>query len=189
MGVFYKIKKLLFVDLRILKYKILSTCKNVSGNPVLYHPLLMTGYGKISIGENMQNGVTGAQHYYTHYNFFEARTPKSEIIIGKNASFSNNISIISFEKVIIGDDVIIGHSCTIIDADGHRKEPGERHSVEVNSFPVIIEDNVLLYSNVTVTKGVTIGKNSIIGTGSVVTRDIPANVIAAGNPCRIIRNL
>ena len=55
--------------------------------------------------------------------------------------------------------------------------------------PVIIEDNVWLGLNVIVLKGVTIGKNSVIGAGSVVTRNIPANVIAAGNPCRVIKDL
>jgi galactoside O-acetyltransferase len=189
MGMFYRIKKLLFVDLRILKFKILSTCDNVCGKPVLYHPLLFAGYGKISIGENMQNGVISSQHYYTHYNLFEARTPESEIVIGKNVAISNNVSIIALKKISVGDNVIIGHSCSIIDADGHKKDPQQRNSSEINANPVIIKNNVLLYANVTVTKGVTIGENSIIGTGSIVTKDIPANVVAAGNPCLVIHNL
>ena len=55
--------------------------------------------------------------------------------------------------------------------------------------PIIIEDNVWLGINSSVLKGVTIGKNSVIGAGSVVTKNIPANVIAAGNPCRVIKKI
>lgn len=189
MGILYKIKKFLFADLRILKYKLLSTCKNVEGKPIFFHPLLLTGYGKIKLGENVQNGVTGSQHFYTHYNLLESRMPESEICIGNNVALSNNIAIISFKKVTIGNNVIIGHSCTIMDADGHCTDPYQRNNPDVEACNVVIDDNVLLYSNVTITKGVSIGKNSIIGTGSIVTKDIPANVIAAGNPARVIKNL
>ena len=72
----------------------------------------------------------------------------------------------------------------ITDYDWHLDDP--RAGV---SKPVFIDDNVWLGVNVTVLKGVTIGKNSVIGAGSVVTKNIPANVIAGGNPCVVIRNL
>ncbi|MCS2572069.1 hypothetical protein NXX61_16750 [Bacteroides ovatus] len=55
--------------------------------------------------------------------------------------------------------------------------------------PIIIEDNVWLGMNVTVLKGVCIGENSLIGAGSIVTRDIPANVVAAGIPCRVVKSI
>ena len=70
------------------------------------------------------------------------------------------------------------------DSDWH---PGDPRSGDPR--PIVIEDNVWLGAGSTVMKGVTIGRNSVIGAGSVVTKDIPADVIAAGNPCRIIRKL
>ena len=56
-------------------------------------------------------------------------------------------------------------------------------------MPIVIEDNVWIGGQVVVNPGVRIGKNSVIGSGSVVTKDIPADVVAAGNPCRVIRNI
>ncbi|MDP3115406.1 MAG: DapH/DapD/GlmU-related protein [Candidatus Cloacimonadaceae bacterium] len=72
----------------------------------------------------------------------------------------------------------------ITDGDWHSKD-----SRVGNPLPIYIEDNVWIGLNVLVMKGVTIGQNSIIGAGSVVTKDIPANVIAAGNPCKVIKEI
>lgn len=71
-----------------------------------------------------------------------------------------------------------------MDGDAHQDD-----SRTSESKSVFISDNVWVGANVTILKGVTIGENSLIGIGSVVTKSIPANVVAAGNPCRIIRNL
>lgn len=72
---------------------------------------------------------------------------------------------------------------------GHPLDPELRASGQEYALPVRIGDRVWLGGNVVVNPGVTIGENSVIGSGSVVTRDIPANVIAAGNPCRVLRPL
>jgi acetyltransferase-like isoleucine patch superfamily enzyme len=85
---------------------------------------------------------------------------------------------------------------TIVDTDFHALDPyveGGRMSnndpKNVAAAPVIVEDNVFVGANSIILKGVTIGENSVIGAGSVVTRSIPANVIAAGNPARMLRQL
>ncbi|MBP6183229.1 acyltransferase, partial [Flavobacterium sp.] len=164
-------------------------CKSVSGKPMKNHPLLLTGKGKISFGKNVQIGVVSSPDFYSHYTYLEAREEYSEIIIGDNVAINNAFSIECSSKVVIENDVLIGTCCSIIDNDGHDLAIDKRNIGSPKTAPVHIHQNVFLGSNVTILKGVTIGKNSIIGNGSVVTKDIPENVIAAGNPAKVIRNL
>ncbi len=72
---------------------------------------------------------------------------------------------------------------------GHPIHPVSRNSGYEYGLPITIGDNVWLGGNVVVTPGVTIGENTVIGAGSVVVKDIPANVVAAGNPCRVVREI
>ena len=108
--------------------------------------------------------------------------PTAKIIIGNHVGMSG-VSIVSNNSVTIGNDVLIGANCIIGDRDDH----SERYPS--TSKPIELKDHVWLGMNVTVLKGVTIGENSIIGANSLVTKDIPANCIAAGNPCKIIKQL
>ena len=118
-------------------------------------------------------------------------------------------AVVSSEKgghVTVGDDEYINFGCIILDCAevtigshcllgpnigiypvNHAIDPAERAAGGCQGKPVHIGENVWLGGDVKITAGVTIGDNSIIGTGSVVTRNIPANVIAAGNPCRVLR--
>lgn len=105
------------------------------------------------------------------------------IQIGSGSGFSG-VSIGSFEKIIIGNNVKVGANVLITDSDWHLDDP--RVS---GPKPVFIGDNVWLGYGVIVMKGVTIGENSIIGINSVVTKNIPSNVIAAGNPCKVIKKI
>jgi len=184
-----RIKNFFFVKLRIGKYKLLSNCRNISGKPNLYVPLLLNGKGKISFGKNVQIGVTASPNFYSHYTYLEARNPDSEISIGNNVSINNAFSAVAFSRITIHDNVLIGVNCSIIDNDGHNLAIDKRNSDEVATAEVVIEENVFLGDHVTILKGVTIGCNSVIGNGSVVTNDIPENTIAAGNPAKVIRNL
>jgi acetyltransferase-like isoleucine patch superfamily enzyme len=110
-------------------------------------------------------------------------TPNSQLIIGNNCGFSGT-SIWCFDKITIGDNVKVGANVVIMDGDAHQDDPraGENK-------PVVIEDNVWIGAGVTVLKGVTIGRNSLIGAGSVVVKDVPANMVAAGNPCKPVKAL
>lgn len=184
-----KINYFLFVKLKIWKYQLLSDCKNVGGKPNLFHPLLLKGNGKISFGENVQIGVCSSPYFFSHYTYLEARNEKSEINIGNNVVINNAFSAVAFSKITIEDNVLIGVNCSIIDNDGHHLAMDQRNSGIPKSEEVFIGENVFMGSNVSILKGVSIGKNSIIGNGSVVTNSIPENVIAAGNPARVIRNL
>lgn len=107
----------------------------------------------------------------------------SEIIIGDNCGFSGTV-IGSFNKIVIGNNVNCGANTLITDSDWHLNDPRSG-----KPKPVIIGNNVWLGYGVIVMKGVSIGDNTVIGAGSVVTKDIPANVVAAGNPCKVIKPL
>jgi len=111
----------------------------------------------------------------------------AEIILGNNVGLSGAV-ITSAKKVTIGDSVLLGAESFITDYDWHGIDPARRNEAE-EPKEVVIEDNVWLGYRVIVLKGVTIGKNSVIGANSVVTKNIPENVIAAGNPCKVIRSL
>ena len=105
------------------------------------------------------------------------------IRIGNNCGFSGTV-IGCFESIIIGDNVKCGANTLITDSDWHLDDIRSG-----KPKPVIIGNNVWLGEGVKVLKGVVIGENSVIGAGAVVTKSIPPNVIAAGNPCEIIKQI
>jgi maltose O-acetyltransferase len=90
--------------------------------------------------------------------------------------------------VRIGDSVLFGPSVHLYAAT-HPTDPRQRRAFLERAEPITIDDGAWIGGGSIVLPGITIGKNSTIGAGSVVTRDIPANVVAAGNPCRVIRSL
>jgi maltose O-acetyltransferase len=91
-------------------------------------------------------------------------------------------------KIVIGDDVQIGPNVQLLTAT-HPVEPEPRRRKWEGSQPITIGNNVWLGGGVIVCPGVTIGENTVVGAGAVVTRDLPANVIAVGNPAKVIREL
>lgn len=109
----------------------------------------------------------------------------AEILIGNNTGVSG-LRIHAISKVTIGNNVLIGSNCTILDNDSHHSDFTKRKLNIIPSCPVCIEDNVFIGMECTILKGVTIGKNSVIGARSVVFNDIPENSIAIGNPCKVI---
>lgn len=110
------------------------------------------------------------------------------ISIGENFFSNYNLVILDVASVIIGDNVLFGPNVSLYTA-GHPIHPVSRNSGYEYGIPITIGDNVWLGGNVVVTPGVTIGENSVVAAGSVVVKDIPANVVAAGNPCKVIREI
>lgn len=117
--------------------------------------------------------------------------------IGTNSFANYNFTVLDCAPVTIGNDVFIGPNVTIgapihpllnEERRSRYKEDGTKYDLEY-AKPVTIEDGCWLASGVTVCGGVTIGRESVIGAGSVVTRDIPAGVLAVGNPCKVVRKL
>jgi acetyltransferase-like isoleucine patch superfamily enzyme len=113
----------------------------------------------------------------------------ASIRIGHSCGFSGTV-IGSAQSVQIGNHVMCGANSVITDTDWHPVDSAARLSgAEGRSRPVILENNVWIGMGAIVLKGVRIGENSVIGAGSVVTTPIPADVVAAGQPARVIRSL
>lgn len=124
----------------------------------------------------------------------------SQLIIGNNVGISS-ACIWAKESITIKDNVKIGGDCILMDTDAHNLDYQIRasnlidsqgraiDSTTANSKPIVVENDVLIGTRCIILKGVTIGEKSIIGSGSVVTKSIPANCIAAGNPCKVIKTL
>lgn len=110
------------------------------------------------------------------------------IEVGDNFFANYNLIILDVAKVRIGDNAQIAPNVSIYTA-GHPIHPDSRNSGYEYGIDVTIGDNVWIGGNAVIMPGVTIGDNVVIGAGSVVTKDLPDNVIAAGNPCRIIREI
>lgn len=110
------------------------------------------------------------------------------ISIGENFYTNHNVTILDGAKVTFGDNVFIAPNCVFSTA-GHAIDSEQRNQGLEIAWPITVGDNVWIGTNVSVLPGVTIGSNTIIGAGSVVNKDIPDGVIAAGNPCRVIREI
>lgn len=138
---------------------------------------------------NRKEGVFIQGPIYFDYGIFTS--------IGENCFANFNLTVLDICPVTIGDNVLIGPNVSIVtpvhplrwqDRNIKRREDGTLYDYEY-AKPITIEQNCWIASNVTITGGVTIGEGSVIGAGSVVTRDIPPNSFAAGNPCRVIREI
>ncbi len=110
------------------------------------------------------------------------------IEVGDTFYANYNLTILDIAKVTIGNHVMIAPNVSLYTA-GHPLHPDSRNSGYEFGQPITIGNNVWLGGNVVVTPGVTIGDNCVIGAGSVVTRDVPPNSLAVGNPCRVIREI
>lgn len=124
---------------------------------------------------------------------FEIRSPffcdyGYNIEIGENFFMNMNCVILDGAKVTFGDNVFVAPGCGFYTA-GHPLDAEQRNRGLEYARPIKVGSNVWIGGNVCVLPGVTIGDNSVIGAGSVVTRDIPSGVVAAGNPCRVIRQI
>ncbi len=110
------------------------------------------------------------------------------IEIGKNFYANHNLMILDGAKVIFGDNVFIAPDCGFHTA-GHPVDAQRRNQGLEYAYPITVGNNVWIGAGVQVLPGVKIGSNVVIGAGSVVTKDIPDNVIAVGNPCKVLREI
>ena len=107
---------------------------------------------------------------------------------GKNVYANFNLTMVDDTDIYVGDYTMFGPNCVIATA-GHPILPALRERAYQYNMPVHIGKNCWLGAGVLVMPGITIGDNSVIGAGSVVTKDIPANVVAVGNPCKVLREI
>ena len=110
------------------------------------------------------------------------------ITVGDNFFANVNLVVLDGAKVTIGNNVFVAPNVGIYTA-GHPLDAERRNAGLEYARPVTIGDNVWIGGDVTILPGVAIGEGSVIGAGSVVTKDIPDHVVAAGNPCRVLRNI
>lgn len=110
------------------------------------------------------------------------------IELGENFYANHNLVILDPGKVTFGDNVFIGPNSGFYTAE-HPIDAETRNSGVEYAFPIKVGNNVWFGGGVTVIGNVTIGDNVVIGAGSVVTKDIPSNVVAVGNPCRVLKQL
>ena len=128
-------------------------------------------------------GKTGEQFhieqpFYCDYGY--------NIEIGENFYSNVNVVILDGAKVIFGDNVFIAPNCGFY-TDSHPFDVEQRNQGLEYAYPITIGNNVWIGAGCSILPGVSIGDNTVIGAGSVVNKSIPANVLAAGNPCRVIR--
>ena len=110
------------------------------------------------------------------------------IEVGENFFANTNLVILDEARVTFGDNVFIAPNCAFYTA-GHPLDVAQRNAGLEYSLPIRVGNNVWIGGNVCVMPGVTIGDHTVIGAGSVVVHGIPSGVLAAGNPCRVIRRL
>lgn len=142
-----------------------------------------TNKSSIIIGENssFRSGAVSNLIGINRPCIISTNRPGAQITIGNNCGFSGTV-IGAFNSITLENNVRCGANTLITDSDWHMDDyrSGEPKAI-------IIGRNVWLGEGVKVLKGISIGENSVIGAGSIVTKNIPANVIAAGNPCRVIK--
>ncbi len=118
---------------------------------------------------------------------FRMNGHEGAIEIGDNVLLMSGIRLSSASKIQVGDDCMLANRCYLTDADWHdiydRTQPVGR------TAPIILEKGVWIGDSAIVCKGVRVGENSIVGAGAVVRRDIPSNVIAVGNPAKVVKKL
>ncbi len=191
---FYRLFNRLYFLLKGIKY---------GKNMLAYNKVYLTGYcrrrgGKIVIGDDfhLTSGDCINPICRNIRACFHLGSPHACITIGNNVGMSSPCIWIN-ERLTIGDNVNIGGNSMILDTDVHQLNHlarcGEKSADEkditttVQTAPVVIEDDVWIGANCQILKGVTIGARTVIGAGSVVTKSIPTDCIAAGNPCKVIR--
>lgn len=176
---------------RIWKYRALSTCRRVSGGtPIVNQPVLFVGPGEVVLGEGVQFGWRRSPLFYTGYCHFEVAYPESRIELGDRTEINNNTFFKSEGAgIFVARDGLFGPHVEVFDSNFHDLHPARRHGGTVRMAPVHIEPTVFLGMGVKVLKGVTIGENTVVGAGAVVASSLPAGVIAAGNPARVVREL
>lgn len=130
-------------------------------------------FGSVGINPRLNNPI------YVDYGI--------NVHVGDNFYSNYNLTLLDVCKITIGDNVLFGTNVSLL-TPGHPIDPEVRKEGYEFAKEITIGNNVWLGGNVVVNPGVTIGDNTIIGSGSVVTKDIPENVIAFGNPCKVYRS-
>ncbi|MEI6169172.1 MAG: acyltransferase [bacterium] len=147
----------------------------------------MRGSGDLILGENVY--LSGRSCFY----FMGGMPVPPEIVIGNGTFIGNGCTLSAARRICIGEKCLISAGVRIHDNDGHPLDPGRRLRNEPirqdEADEVIIGKNVWIGAQAIILKGVTIGDNAVVGTAAVVTADVPASTIVAGNPSKVVKDL
>lgn len=139
----------------------------------------------IVIGDNVT--IIGERDSPVNIGVWGREPGMGSITLGNAVLLSPGTRISASDEIIIGDSVMMANGVYITDSDWHGLYDRTERCGKIN--PVHIDNNVWLGDGATVLKGVHIGENSIVGAGAVVSRDVPANVVVAGNPAEVVKHL
>ena len=157
---------------------------------MVHQPVLLLGLGEIAFGEDVELGWPTSPRFWSGYCHLEAARPHSLIELGDGVQLNNSAFLKSEgEGIRIGARGLLGSDVKIFDSDFHELDPRRRRGGTPKTGRVELDENVFVGEGSIILKGVSIGRDSVIGAGSVVTGSIPAGVVAAGNPARVVREL
>lgn len=158
----------------------------MDGRPLVWGIWNVEVFGpNISIGKNVV--MVGSRGSVTRITSLKLGSHEGSIEIGNNVLVMNGVRISSATKIVIEDDCMLANYCYLTDADWH--DIHDRTKIVGRTAPIVLKKGVWIGDSAIVCKGVTIGENSIVAAGSVVVKDVPPNVIAGGNPARVIKKL
>lgn len=160
--------------------------ESLGANPLFLKPWNIKLHGRhITAGKNVH--IISDPDRKVSFSTWAFNDHQGEIKLGDNVLVCPGCRFDSASAITIGDNCMFAASAYITDADWH--DIYDRTEVVGRTRAVTLENNVWIGDGATICKGVTIGENSIVGAGSIVTSDIPANVVAAGNPARVVKPL
>lgn len=152
------------------------------GKWVIWVTIKWNGISQLAIRDRIDHGD---DFFIVNPKFLEIL---STFKVGNRVFINYGLTLMAHAKVVIEDEVMIAPNVSLL-AVGHNPDLSGIRARESKVYgEILIKSGVWIGAGVIILPGVTIGKNSVIGAGSVVTKDIPPNVIAVGNPCRVIRH-
>ncbi len=156
--------------------------------PVCYQYTMITGSGKISIGNNCVLGTKLGGRHRNGSIELQARYDNARIELGDGVMFNNNVFLCAANHIRVGNDSLIGEGVTLMDHEAHQLDPARRLEIGVVG-EIVLGSNVWVGNNVIILKNSFIGDNTVIAAGAVVSGSFPANVIIGGIPAKVIRDL
>ena len=183
----YSVKKAWYRLIRLyVRHKLTPQLTSLGNHPFIVKPWYIELFGgPIRIGNHIT--LLGRSDKKTRPTVWSDKPGAPGLTIGDHVLISPGVRISAADSVRIGDSCMLASHVYITDSDWHGIY--DRSMTPKASYEVILEENVWIGDSAIVCKGVTIGENSVIGAGSVVVSDIPSNVIAAGNPAKVIKAL
>lgn len=176
--------KQIFIYDPMFRYRCASVGKSVYFE--LNFPLIL-GYGTLNLGDNVIIG--GNVVFIVSYKVRSNPT----IMIGDDVYIGYETLFSCADSISVGNKVRIAEGCRIFDNNNHPIDPVARAKNaiigEEDIAPVIIEDGAWIGTRATILKGITVGRNAVVATEAVVTKDVPANTVVAGNPARIVKTI